>query len=149
MSRADTFHLAICYMGSEEEGGTSGCDISHRGGPPGFVQLKGDGTLVWADYVGKHSSPACPFPYTSPLDGGVQPQMLLLFCRPAQICDRVLQGSGRRCRCPSSLPSSLLPLLTGLRCSQATTRLQAWAICTPTIALASCSWTMTQATRCS
>lgn len=53
--RLDTFHLASCYEGSEAEGGSNGCDISHRGGPPGFVQLQGEGTLVWADYVGNYT----------------------------------------------------------------------------------------------
>jgi len=31
----------------------NGCDASHRGGPPGFVQVDGGGaTLLWPDYVG-------------------------------------------------------------------------------------------------
>ena len=48
-------HLASCYQGSEAEGGSQGCDISHRGGPPGFVQLQGEGTLFWADYIGNYT----------------------------------------------------------------------------------------------
>ena len=36
-----------------EAGAASGSDVSHRGGPPGFVQLAADrGTLRWADYIG-------------------------------------------------------------------------------------------------
>lgn len=53
--RLDTMHLASCYQGSEAEGGSQGCDISHRGGPPGFVQLQGEGTLFWADYIGNYT----------------------------------------------------------------------------------------------
>ena len=55
VSRMDTMHLASCYEGSEADGGSSGCDISHRGGPPGFVQQRGDGELFWADYVGNYT----------------------------------------------------------------------------------------------
>lgn len=55
ISRLDTMHLASCYQGSEAEGGSQGCDISHRGGPPGFVQLQGEGTLFWADYIGNYT----------------------------------------------------------------------------------------------
>lgn len=32
--------------------GVVGCDVSHRGGPPGFVQVSGQGTLRFADYIG-------------------------------------------------------------------------------------------------
>ncbi len=50
---ADTLFLATCWFGQPGEGdGVSGCDTSHRGGPPGFVQVSEAGTLQFADYVG-------------------------------------------------------------------------------------------------
>jgi predicted pyridoxine 5'-phosphate oxidase superfamily flavin-nucleotide-binding protein len=41
---ADTFFIATVNPGE-------GADASHRGGPPGFVQVEGD-RLVWPDYAG-------------------------------------------------------------------------------------------------
>lgn len=53
MCRTDTIFLASCYYGDLEAGdGVVGCDVSHRGGPPGFVQVSGPGTLRFADYIG-------------------------------------------------------------------------------------------------
>jgi predicted pyridoxine 5'-phosphate oxidase superfamily flavin-nucleotide-binding protein len=53
MRRADTFFLATGYEGPLPNGdGHAGLDISHRGGPPGFVRVDGPGTLKWADYLG-------------------------------------------------------------------------------------------------
>lgn len=45
IQRADTFFIASCHP----EGGA---DISHRGGFPGFVQIRNGETLVWPDYNG-------------------------------------------------------------------------------------------------
>lgn len=42
--RSDTFFLATIAQGH-------GADVSHRGGPPGFVELAGD-VLTWPDYAG-------------------------------------------------------------------------------------------------
>ena len=51
--RTDTIFLASCYYGDLEAGdGVVGCDVSHRGGPPGFVHISGPGTLRFADYIG-------------------------------------------------------------------------------------------------
>lgn len=33
---------------------TVGADVSHRGGPPGFVHITTDGRLQWADYIGNY-----------------------------------------------------------------------------------------------
>lgn len=48
VGRAATFFVAT-YSG---EGAEMRVDVSHRGGPPGFVQVKRDGTLVVPDYEG-------------------------------------------------------------------------------------------------
>lgn len=54
--RADTLYLATCYFGDLQGGdGVQGTDASHRGGPPGFVQVSGPGTLRFADYVGNYT----------------------------------------------------------------------------------------------
>lgn len=56
VARADTFFIASAASASRtEQGPPSGVDISHRGGPPGFVHLEqtADGTvLLVPDYVG-------------------------------------------------------------------------------------------------
>ena len=53
VNRSDTLFLASCYEGPLEGGkGVQGCDISHRGGVPGFVQVKDRSVLSLADYIG-------------------------------------------------------------------------------------------------
>ncbi|KAK9825888.1 hypothetical protein WJX81_001613 [Elliptochloris bilobata] len=52
VAAADTFFIATHFC-STEAGAASGSDVSHRGGPPGFVHVALDGaTLRWADYIG-------------------------------------------------------------------------------------------------
>lgn len=73
---ADTFFLATCSSahhfqqdannlsaGSEplpppdeyREAAAAGCDVSHRGGPPGFVSVSAGGSLLrWPDYTGNN-----------------------------------------------------------------------------------------------
>jgi predicted pyridoxine 5'-phosphate oxidase superfamily flavin-nucleotide-binding protein len=47
---ADTFFIATHAPG---DGASAGSDMSHRGGPPGFVSLSDDGrSLLWPDYLG-------------------------------------------------------------------------------------------------
>jgi predicted pyridoxine 5'-phosphate oxidase superfamily flavin-nucleotide-binding protein len=48
IARADTFFVATCARTGEPTGGV---DISHRGGPPGFVAIAGS-TLTIPDYRG-------------------------------------------------------------------------------------------------
>jgi predicted pyridoxine 5'-phosphate oxidase superfamily flavin-nucleotide-binding protein len=48
IARADTFFVASAARVGEERGGV---DVSHRGGPAGFVRLEGD-TLTIPDYQG-------------------------------------------------------------------------------------------------
>ena len=43
---SDTFFIATAHP-------TRGADVSHRGGPPGFVQVEGD-RLTWPDYPGNN-----------------------------------------------------------------------------------------------
>jgi predicted pyridoxine 5'-phosphate oxidase superfamily flavin-nucleotide-binding protein len=50
ISRADTFFIASCYTSSEDQ--RHGADVSHRGGRPGFVQIKNDSALLFPDYRG-------------------------------------------------------------------------------------------------
>lgn len=54
--RADTLFLASCYEGPlQGSKGLRGCDISHRGGAPGFLHLKDSSTITFADYVGNYT----------------------------------------------------------------------------------------------
>ena len=50
ITRADTFFIASYYAGSDDQ--RHGADVSHRGGRPGFVQIKDDYTLLFPDYRG-------------------------------------------------------------------------------------------------
>lgn len=50
---ADTFFIASAHpRAGEDDDASHGVDVSHRGGPAGFVQLLGDATLAVPDYVG-------------------------------------------------------------------------------------------------
>ena len=50
---ADTFFIASAHPAARACGETAaGVDMSHRGGPPGFVQVQDDGALLVPDYVG-------------------------------------------------------------------------------------------------
>jgi len=50
---ADTFFIATAHPGAADSDVRSeGVDVSHRGGPPGFVQIAPDGSLLVRDYVG-------------------------------------------------------------------------------------------------
>jgi predicted pyridoxine 5'-phosphate oxidase superfamily flavin-nucleotide-binding protein len=51
IGRADTFYIASAYAGGER-GPAHGVDVSHRGGPPGFVRIDDAGTLTVPDFVG-------------------------------------------------------------------------------------------------
>ncbi|MFD8076022.1 pyridoxamine 5'-phosphate oxidase family protein [Streptomyces sp. NPDC059718] len=47
VGRADTFFLGTAHP-------EHGADVSHRGGPPGFVRTAPDGSLWWPDYPGNN-----------------------------------------------------------------------------------------------
>ena len=49
LQRSDTLFIA-----SQHAGANGGVDVSHRGGPPGFVQLGADGRLWLPDYRGNN-----------------------------------------------------------------------------------------------
>jgi uncharacterized protein len=51
IATADTFFIATAYQ-AESAGITSGVDVSHRGGKPGFVRIDGDRTLTVPDFSG-------------------------------------------------------------------------------------------------
>ncbi|MBW2275355.1 MAG: pyridoxamine 5'-phosphate oxidase family protein [Deltaproteobacteria bacterium] len=53
IGEADTFFIATGHRG-EGEDWTFGMDASHRGGPPGFVHVEDDRTLVIPDYAGNN-----------------------------------------------------------------------------------------------
>lgn len=53
VAAADTFFIATGYRGSGENA-AFGMDASHRGGPPGFVELLDDGHLMFPDYSGNN-----------------------------------------------------------------------------------------------
>ncbi|HHP7245901.1 MAG TPA: pyridoxamine 5'-phosphate oxidase family protein [Elainellaceae cyanobacterium] len=50
IATADTFFIATAYQ-DESAGAAKGIDVSHRGGKPGFVRIKGD-TLIVPDFTG-------------------------------------------------------------------------------------------------
>ncbi len=52
LQAADTFFIATAYPGSDEMR-SHGVDVSHRGGPPGFIRVE-DGILSVPDYVGNN-----------------------------------------------------------------------------------------------
>lgn len=50
---ADTFFIASAYpVGKQLSGSAYGVDVSHRGGPAGFVHVSSDGSLTVPDFVG-------------------------------------------------------------------------------------------------
>ncbi len=53
IGRADTFFIATAHPQTGTSGAAShGVDVSHRGGPAGFVRLGADGVLTVPDYAG-------------------------------------------------------------------------------------------------
>ena len=53
--RADTFFIATASTNAWSGGAGDGCDVSHRGGNPGFVRVareKGASALYWPDFRG-------------------------------------------------------------------------------------------------
>lgn len=53
IARADTFFIATAHPGAGADGQPAlGVDVSHRGGPPGFVQVDESGELRVPDYTG-------------------------------------------------------------------------------------------------
>lgn len=51
LKRADTFFIASQFDGDPEDG-RHGVDMSHRGGPAGFLLQQNERTIVWPDYRG-------------------------------------------------------------------------------------------------
>jgi hypothetical protein len=54
IGRADTFFIATGYREGDRESATFGMDASHRGGAPGFVQVRDARSLVFPDYAGNN-----------------------------------------------------------------------------------------------
>jgi hypothetical protein len=54
IARADTFFIATAHAAAQSGDGASahGVDVSHRGGPRGFVKVVDDHTLIAPDYLG-------------------------------------------------------------------------------------------------
>jgi hypothetical protein len=56
IGRADTFFIATAHPQAALVGAAAtpacGVDVSHRGGPPGFVRLEGECMLAVPDFVG-------------------------------------------------------------------------------------------------
>mmetsp|Transcript_36815 Transcript_36815/g.59535 ORF Transcript_36815/g.59535 Transcript_36815/m.59535 type:complete len:420 (-) Transcript_36815:777-2036(-) len=52
VQRSDTFMVASLCLEGEESDRRRGADVSHRGGPVGFVKMPNPSTLRWPDYVG-------------------------------------------------------------------------------------------------
>jgi uncharacterized protein len=53
IQKSDTFFLATGYVPPGQTQPSSGLDMSHRGGKPGFVQVLNNKTLKWPDYIGR------------------------------------------------------------------------------------------------
>lgn len=53
IKNADTFFIASIYAGDSAERST-GVDVSHRGGLPGFILVDNDNTLLIPDYAGNN-----------------------------------------------------------------------------------------------
>lgn len=51
LARADTFFIASANL-SQDAAGARGADVSHRGGPPGFVRVDNATTLTTPDFSG-------------------------------------------------------------------------------------------------
>lgn len=49
---SDTFYVASSYVPNDTDP-SSGADVSHRGGKPGFAVVLDQSTLKWPDYIGK------------------------------------------------------------------------------------------------
>ena len=54
ITKADTMFIASGYHQPHQEKNNSGMDVSHRGGPAGFVKIKSDSSLVLPDYAGNN-----------------------------------------------------------------------------------------------
>jgi predicted pyridoxine 5'-phosphate oxidase superfamily flavin-nucleotide-binding protein len=53
VAQADTFFIASAHPdAARAEDAAQGVDLSHRGGPAGFVRLQADGSLIAPDYAG-------------------------------------------------------------------------------------------------
>lgn len=53
IGRADTFFIATAHPQADADGQPAlGVDVSHRGGPAGFVRVQADGRLAVPDFVG-------------------------------------------------------------------------------------------------
>lgn len=53
IAHADTCFIASAHPAAgKDECAAQGVDISHRGGPPGFVHIEADGSLTLPDYAG-------------------------------------------------------------------------------------------------
>ncbi len=78
-----------------------GCDMSHRGGPPGFVQVSPDGaTLRWADYTGNDlfntlgAPPLGPLPRACRASRGARPVQRALHLWRARLQACFARGAG-------------------------------------------------------
>jgi len=54
IAKADTMFIASGYHGADQEITSDGMDVSHRGGPAGFVKISSDTGLVLPDYAGNN-----------------------------------------------------------------------------------------------
>jgi uncharacterized protein len=52
IAAADVLFIASSFVPTTGKNRSHGVDVSHRGGPPGFVRLEPDGSLTIPDYVG-------------------------------------------------------------------------------------------------
>ena len=53
IAQADTFFIATAYQNTQRDM-TSGVDVSHRGGKPGFIQIDDPQTLTIPDFSGNN-----------------------------------------------------------------------------------------------
>jgi len=53
ITQADNFYIAS-HHADESDSASNGAEVSHRGGRPGFVEVRGDQTLQFPDYPGNN-----------------------------------------------------------------------------------------------
>ena len=141
---ADTFFVATSYAGSAEDAANPcaayiGCDVSNRGGPPGFVRVLGPSALKWPDYIGNfffQTLGALPVPVHD----------VYLWGMLALLGFQQLHASSSHQRLRGDLPG--LSMLCA-RPDQATSwRTAAWASCSLTSAPATPSTSQASAALC-
>jgi predicted pyridoxine 5'-phosphate oxidase superfamily flavin-nucleotide-binding protein len=103
VAAADTFFIASTHPeAARTDDASAGVDVSHRGGPPGFVRLQADGALHVPDYTGNsffntlgnlHLEPRCGLLFIDYATG----ERVYLACRAVLLPEHLLHMEVLRC----------------------------------------------------